>query len=288
FVREATRRTVSAVIASSRSSAVTKRASALETILLVTTRMSPRLIPGSARSAASPMIVARSSPAAISPMPFRPQICSMLCPLPNDEGGHRRFDARPRGRSPAEPDLRQLLAEERLGAVGAVEGEAALGVERFAAGVVLGDPSVERLAVVDDRLEELAADALAVPRVEEEDEVELARGRCVVVARRARRREADDLAVDEGRGVAVFRGAGGVARPQLGETLGGDGLEGRQGDHAVVGLVPDLGVSLSHLDSVDVADGADQSLELCCTARVGAHGASLLRARARRESRGRI
>src|SRR5690606_28025868 len=164
FVREATTRTVSAVIASSRSSATTKRPSAFETILLVTTRMSPSSSPRGEAATASPMTAGRSVPEAISPIPSSAQAAST---------------------SAREADLGELLAEERLGALRAVDHEAALLVEGGAAGVVLGDPAVERLALVDDRVEELAADALAVPRVEQEDEVELARRGRVVIARGA-------------------------------------------------------------------------------------------------------
>ena len=65
-VREATTRTVSAVIASSRSAASTKRPSALETIFEVTTRMSPSC---SSAPAAVAMTPTRSVPEVISGMP---------------------------------------------------------------------------------------------------------------------------------------------------------------------------------------------------------------------------
>ncbi len=71
--RVATTRTVSAVIASSRSSAAIMRPSAFETIFDVTTRMSP-----SARTppAASAISDTRSAPAVISGMPVRAQAWS--------------------------------------------------------------------------------------------------------------------------------------------------------------------------------------------------------------------
>ena len=70
-VREATTRTVSAVIASSRSSAAMMRPSAFDTIFDVTTRMSPSC---SVAAAASAINATRSTPGVISGMPSRAQI----------------------------------------------------------------------------------------------------------------------------------------------------------------------------------------------------------------------
>jgi hypothetical protein len=65
-VRVATTRTVSSVIACSRSSAWMMRPSAFDTILLVTAMMSPS---ASNPSRASPIMVPRSAPGVISGMP---------------------------------------------------------------------------------------------------------------------------------------------------------------------------------------------------------------------------
>ena len=70
-VREATSRTVSAVIASSRSSAAMMRPSAFDTILDVTIRMSPSC---SVEPAASATTATRSVPGVTSGMPSRAQI----------------------------------------------------------------------------------------------------------------------------------------------------------------------------------------------------------------------
>ena len=71
--RLATTRTVSAVIASSRSSAAIERPSAFETIFDVTTRMSPS---ARAPAAASAITDTRSVPGVISGMPSSAQACS--------------------------------------------------------------------------------------------------------------------------------------------------------------------------------------------------------------------
>ena len=80
--------------------------------------------------------------------------------LHRERGGHETQ------RSAHEAHLGERLAEERLGVAGAVEREAVARIEAMCAGVVLRDPQVEGLVLLDSRIEELLADAGRVVRVE--------------------------------------------------------------------------------------------------------------------------
>ncbi len=77
--RVATTRTVSSVIAASRSFATTCRPSALLTIFDVTRQDVAVLHPAGQPRSTSPMIAARSSPATISPIPSTPQHLAASC-----------------------------------------------------------------------------------------------------------------------------------------------------------------------------------------------------------------
>src|SRR5215207_3351241 len=72
-----------------------------------------------------------------------------------------------------EPDLVDLLAEERHHLVAAIGDESVAGVEAVRPRVVGGDPEVDGV-IAHCRVEELLADARAVVGIEQVEEVELA------------------------------------------------------------------------------------------------------------------
>ena len=105
-------------------------------------------------------------------------------------------------------------------------------------------------------------------RVEEVDEVELAVAGRVLVARRARSREADDLAVDEGGELLV-------PSPrsewfQSSAMRRGERCRCGLADQVVVGLVPARGVDAAEGLGVEITDGTDNGFGN----RIGAHDQS--------------
>ncbi len=132
--------------------------------------------------------------------------------------------------------------------------------------VVLGHPQVDG-ALGDDGVEELLTDAVAVPRVEQVDEVQLALARGVVVAGGAGAGEADDLAVDEGGDVRVGSPWPTQCVHSSAMRRGRQLLERGRADEVVVVLVPAGRVHAPQHLGVDVADGTNDYF--------GAHGMRL-------------
>ncbi len=144
----------------------------------------------------------------------------------------------------------------------AIESEAVARVEAVSAGVVLRDPEVQRLVLLDSRIEELLAEAGGVILAEQVDEVQLAERRSVLVARRPRADEADDLAVDERGAHAEVITLRSPVRPELRHAPGRDAFERSLADQVVVGLVPALRVHATQSFRIHITDRTDDDFGL--------------------------